>query len=349
MEKNSRGIQVVALVIALALATLPSCAASSTARLESESVSSAGTVEQAQSVISNEAAGSQQNVNLYTYQTHLFERLGLPGPCFVFEYPDGWRVTQEECRPQVFFELVSLTSDEGHTITFAFGNAIASTSGRTTDVLGEIDFNSDVYSDLQLPESASEYMKRNQTDEEIRDLKLQVRGWEREEQLGAGRGFYVTDSAGNDPYYYGYFQFMCIGAASRGTDQFSADEEREILQILSSLRQRPAAYDGELAAELVRAYQTVPGSYGYSEDGGDGHIFIDIWDIQADGAASNRGRMAKWDYTWCFTGERDFLGRLIVRFEPQLGNPIENGKELAYDESLGALCELDSPEPIYTR
>lgn len=112
---------------------------------------------------------------------------------------------------------------------------------------------------------------------------------------------------------------------------------------------QPAAYDGELAAELVRAYQIVPGSYGCSEDDGDGHIYIDIWDIQADGAASNRGRMTKWDYTWCFTDERDSLGRLIIRFEPQLGNPIENDKELAYDEGSGVLCELDNLEPAYTR
>lgn len=140
---------------------------------------------------------------------------------------------------------------------------------------------------------------------------------------------------------------MCIGVASRGTDQFSAEEKREILQILGSLRQQPVVYNDGLAAELVRAYQTVSGSYGYSEDDGDRHIFIDAWDIQADGAASNRGRMAKWDYTWRFTGERDSLGRLTVRFEPQLGNPIENGKEFASEEGLGALCKPDNPEPIY--
>lgn len=169
-----------------------------------------------------------------TYRTHLYEQLDLPGPAFVFDYPGNWSISNEECDSEKFSECVTLTSDSGRTIEFKFGNACVSTSFiGPSEEIACLDFNPEPYPDLERPSMLHDYGWYNMTDNEIRELSFKVASISRPEHLGKGFGY----STGG--WYYGYFQFMCVGFAKQGNDVFAEDETREVVQILSSLRQEP--------------------------------------------------------------------------------------------------------------
>lgn len=178
---------------------------------------------------------SEQPEKLTTYRTHLYERLGLPGPAFAFDYPDNWTVTKEECDPDGFSEHVVLTSDSGRTVDFNFGNACVSTSFiGPSEKVASLDFSPEPYADLERPPMVHDYEWHDLSDDEIRALDFKVSSVSRPEHLGKGFGY----STGG--WYYGYFQFMSLGFAKSGTDVFSETDKREVIQILSSLRQEPA-------------------------------------------------------------------------------------------------------------
>lgn len=96
--------------------------------------------------------------------------------------------------------------------------------------------------------------------------------------------------------------------------------------------------------QATAACHVSPGTYTYFEDDGEGHIFIDVWQLHGSGRAERMGRMSKRDYTWRPAGEPDALGRETVLMRPVGGDPAGAPVLLAYDEGLGALCEPCRPE-----
>ena len=186
---------------------------------------------------------SEQPEKLTTYRTHLYEQLDLPGPAFVFDYPENWKI-DAECNPNSFSETINLETDTGKHVHFAFGAAIGTTGGGPTDEqLAKADFNAEAYPGLEQPESCEDYWWKNHwdrsSDGEIAELSLSVNRWERTvPQLGLREGYMLVDAAhpGNVFWYYGGVQCLCMDEPG----SFTEDEEREIVQVLASLRQEPA-------------------------------------------------------------------------------------------------------------
>lgn len=194
-------------------------------------------VEQSKEVVLNHSYTTQYEVvNMVTY------------PAFVFNYPDGWTVTDQEVSPDI--ERAVLTNDRGTTVTFCHidgspgglggGSSVSAARVEISEVadssfvpgyVQDTDYSSlGKFGVMKLKTTGQIDMK---TDTDFTDVDgPTLYGVLPESEIGTDEGVNSTSESAFSFYYSGYISL--IAASQDGT--FTADEEQEVLAILGSFR-----------------------------------------------------------------------------------------------------------------
>lgn len=222
-----------------------------------------------------------------TYTTRFGEVNAIDYPPFVFNYPDNWTISQEEVTTQDNYspthEMVTLENDRGVKITYAHFSSSVDVQGTSMAVMLRVDVSKAADSDFvpsyvqaadhsklgafivgKLKETGSMNM---QSESEFTDIDGSVSyAVLPETQIGTTttRGAFLGEFSFD---YSGHISF--IAEAPKG--EFTAQEEREVIAILSTFRIEPISYSPEASSQqqavvVDTPQQTVPNTQASAPD-----------------------------------------------------------------------------------